>query len=395
MKYIAGCICSALVASVLTLWMSERSVDESAMAQNVQPDAGPTFPKPKRTPRTPAPPKQPGGRNTPRRRNNGLTEDEAISVAVYERTNRSVVNITTKSTQNFFLLEGVLEGSGSGCVLDKQGHILTNYHVVEDARQAGVTLHNGKTYEASLVGADPINDIAVLKIQAPEDTLVPVTLGDSSRLKVGMRVFAIGNPFGLERTMTTGIISSLNRSLKIRAGRTIRSIIQIDAAVNPGNSGGPLLDTRGQVIGINMAIATRTGQNSGVGFAVPSNTIARVVPQLIKHGRVIRPEIGILRVYETERGLLVAALKPRGPAQRAGLQGPKVTRTRRGIFVIERIDRSAADLIIAVDGKPVKSADDFLAHIESKRPGDRVVLTIIRDEREQKIPVTLGGGTRD
>src|SRR5690606_38519378 len=163
------------------------------------------------------------------------------------------------------------------------------------------------------------------------------------------RVFAIGNPFGLERTMTTGIISSLNRSLQIRGNRTVKSIIQIDAAVNPGNSGGPLLDTRGRLIGMNTAIPSRNGQSAGVGFAIPSNLITRVAPQLIRHGRVIRPEIGILRVYETDDGLLVARLTPGGPAERAGLRGPQITRSKRGPFVMERVDRSAGDLIIKVD----------------------------------------------
>lgn len=406
MKFALGCLCSAVLGSVLTLTLAEGRWNERAAAQNGRrPPAGPAFPQPLSPPRSVSPPLKSNGavpantsppavgRQNVLSRQNGLTAEEAANVAVYEKVNRSVVNITTKSTENFFLLEEISEGSGSGCVIDKQGHILTNFHVIKGAQQARVTLFNGKTYDASLVGADPINDLAVLKINAPAETLFPVILGDSGRLKVGMRVYAIGNPFGLERTMTTGIISSLNRSLKVHGGRTIRSIIQIDAAVNPGNSGGPLLDTQGALIGINTAIATRTGQNAGVGFAIPSNLIGRVVPQLIRHGRVIRPEIGILRVYETEGGLRIAALKRGGPAERAGLRGPQIVRTRRGIFVIERIDRSAADLIVAVDDHPVKTADDFLSHIESRQPGDRVVLTILRQGKKEKVEVTLGGGS--
>jgi S1-C subfamily serine protease len=367
---------------VFTLWLVDGRQHDSAFAQGSKPAAGPVFPAPAGT--KPQPAAKPAAVQT------DVTAEEAINVAVYDRVNRSVVNITTKSGQNFLFLEGSSEGSGSGCVLDKQGHILTNFHVIEEARTASVTLYNGKSFEASLVGADPYSDLVVLKIDAPKELLHPVEVGDSRRLRVGMRVFAIGNPFGLERTMTTGIISSVNRSLKLRSNRTIRSIIQIDAAVNPGNSGGPLLDTRGRLIGINTAIATRTGQSAGVGFAIPASLIARVTPQLIKHGRVIRPEIGIRRVYETDNGLLIASLSPNGPAATAGLRGPRITRTRRGIFVIERLDRSAADLITAVDGKPVKTADDFLDQIESKKPGSRVTLTIIRGGKKENVRLTLG-----
>ncbi len=322
----------------------------------------------------------------------GLTPEEAVSVRVYERNNRGVVNIITRTVRSdgLFMLERDSEGAGSGSVIDRKGHILTNYHVIEDARQVKVTLFNGKTYAATLVGADPVNDTAVIRIDAPPDSLYPIEFGDSGRLRVGMKVFAIGNPFGLERTMTTGIISSLNRSLQVTESRSIKSIIQVDAAVNPGNSGGPLLDSRGRLIGVNTAIASRTGQSAGVGFAIPSSLLMRVVPQLIRHGRVIRPDIGILRVFELDRGLLITRLAPGGPAERAGLRGPRVTRERRGPLVIERTDRSAADLIIAVDDQPVTSVDDFLSHIESHRPGDQVVLTVIRGSSEIRIPVRLG-----
>jgi S1-C subfamily serine protease len=322
-----------------------------------------------------------------------LTPDERVNVAVYESVNRAVVHITTRGVREsgFFLLEVPSEGSGSGSVLDKTGHILTNYHVIEGARNVSVTLFDGSSFEAKFVGADPINDVAVIKIEAPGASLHPVMLGDSRKLKVGMRVFAIGNPFGLERTLATGIISSLNRSLQVHENRTIKSIIQIDAAINPGNSGGPLLDTRGRLIGMNTAIATRTGQSAGVGFAIPVSLIARIVPQLIERGRVIRPEIGIAKVYETERGLLILRLVPGGPAERAGLKGPQVVTQRRGPFVIESIDRGAADLIVAADGQKVSTADGFLTYIESKQPGDKVVLTVVRQGAELKVSVVLGG----
>jgi S1-C subfamily serine protease len=206
-------------------------------------------------------------------------------------------------------------------------------------------------------------------------------------------VFAIGNPFGLERTLTTGIISSLNRSLPTRTGRTIKSIIQTDAAINPGNSGGPLLDSGSRLIGMNTAIASRTGQSSGVGFAIPVGTLARVVPQLIQHGKVVRPDAGVARVYQTDAGLLVAGLAPDGPAERAGMRGFRVIRERRrqGPFVteFERVDRAGADVIVAVAGEAVRTADDFLSAIESKNPGDQVLVTVTREGRRLDLPVIL------
>jgi S1-C subfamily serine protease len=320
----------------------------------------------------------------------GLTPEEAINVAVYEAVNRGVVNITSKTKgERFLMMELTSEGSGSGAVLDNAGHILTNFHVVQDAKEIQATLFNGESYDAQIVGADPLNDLAVIRIEAPQEELFPVTLGDSRPLRVGMRVFAIGNPFGLERTLTTGIISSLNRSLQIRGNWTIKNIIQIDAAINPGSSGGPLLDSHGRLIGINTAIATTTGQSAGVGFAIPSSLVNRVIPQLMKHGRVIRPEIGITRVYQTDKGLLIAQVRKNGPAEKAGLHGPRITHSKRGPFVVERVDRSAADLIVAADDQKIVTADDFLSYIEEKKPGDEVLLTIVRDGKKLKVAVQL------
>jgi S1-C subfamily serine protease len=322
----------------------------------------------------------------------GMTPEEAINVEVYERCNKSVVHITSRGVEaeNFFFAE-IREGDGSGAVLDMSGHILTNYHVIEGARKVTVGLFDGSSYDAELVGADPIGDVAILKIDAPRELLFPVVLGDSSQLKVGMKVYAIGNPFGLERTMATGIVSSLNRSLQLKGNRSVRSIIQIDASVNPGNSGGPLLDSQGRLIGLTTAIASKTGQSAGVGFAIPVNLVTHVLNDLLKYGRVIRPESGIKKVYETDEGLLVASLAEGGPAEQAGLRGPKVTRERRGPFLIERIDRLAADRIIGVDGEKVETADDLLTYLDSKRPGEQVTLRVLRDGQKIDIPLVLGG----
>lgn len=328
-----------------------------------------------------------------------FTPEERVNIRVYELSNRSVVNITTRIARGNagLFLQNVepAKGSGSGSILDRQGHILTNHHVIEDAQSAMVTLYDGESYPAELVGADPSNDIAVLKIEAPADVLFPVNRGESSRLRVGQRVFAIGNPFGLERTLTVGILSSTNRTLPTKSGRTMKSILQIDAALNRGNSGGPLLDSRGRLIGMNTAIASPSGsgENTGIGFAIPASTLERVVPQLIRDGRVIRADAGIAQVYETRRGLLIAQLVEDGPAQKAGLNGFKVVRERaeRGGVMFERtyLDRSQADLVVAVDGKRIASADEFLGAIEEHRPGEQAVITVMRDDRRVEVPVQL------
>lgn len=411
MKSMLGCLFSALVGGLMVVALTDSRPAGVATGQEQPRNSGPAFPG-----TTPLPGGKVTGKNRPRfgstRGEEGPPADpgarpnlssepardlvsleERINIAVYETVNKSVAHITTKGIRAdaLFLLDLPVEGAGSGSVLDKAGHILTNYHVIEEARQVSVTLSDGKSHDAKFVGADPINDVCVIKIDAPPESLTPVVLGDSRQLKVGMRVFAIGNPFGLERTLTTGIISSLNRTLQIHNNRTIKSIIQIDAAINPGSSGGPLLDTGSRLIGMNTAIASKTGQSAGVGFAIPVNLIARIVPQLIAHGRVVRPDIGIVRVYETDHGLLIYKLLPGGPAERAGLRGPQISSKKRGPFVLETIDRSAADLIIAVDAQKVTTADDFLGYIEANKPGDVVTLTVVRQGRETQVPVQLSG----
>jgi S1-C subfamily serine protease len=329
-----------------------------------------------------------------------LTPEEQINISVYQKVNRGVVHINTKSVQNdrFMMFEEYTEGEGSGSVIDKAGHILTNFHVVDGAKEIKVALFDGRGYQARLIGVDPDTDIAVLKIEAPADSLNPVPMGNSTNLLVGMRVMAIGNPFGLERTLTTGIISSLNRSLPARkTQRTIRSIIQIDAAINPGNSGGPLLNNGGQMIGMNTAIASKTGENTGVGFAIPANTIARVVPQLIQNGHVTRPESGINPpLHPTGQGLLIVTLDPNGPAAKAGLKGPKIVEKiiPQGPFNFKSrtVDLASADRILAVDGKPVKTASDFFDLIDTKQPGDKITLTINRGGKQQEVALQLEAG---
>jgi S1-C subfamily serine protease len=380
-KYAAVAAVSVSLGLVVGWWFarSPRS-DNEAIAQDAVP-----LPRTARLVDTPGPVGGPSGEFTP---------EEWVAINVYELTNRSVVHITTKGVVQDLFFETVREGAGSGSILDRQGHILTNYHVVEKAQRIRVTLFTGDEYPAELVGYDSFTDIAVLRIDAPAEHLFPITFGDSSRLRVGQRIYAIGNPFGLERTMTTGIISSLNRTLPSRNKRLMKSIIQIDAALNQGNSGGPLLDSHARLIGMNTAIASSTGENTGVGFAIPVNTIARIVPQLIQRGRVIRPDVGIIYMVQTASGPAVVALSPGGPAERAGLQGFRIVKrqTRRGPFLFEesRIDRDHADIVVAVDGKPVKTVEEFVSEIESKEPGQRIILDIIRNGQPVSIPLVLG-----
>lgn len=397
-KIVAVCLCSALVGAALAeLWRTAAHVN-LLVAQ-----------EPRSTPLPSTARGESGGRPAvsarnadgppapPRSLESGLTPEEMTNVTVYENVNRSVVNINTKlRNEAFFFFDLGAEGAGSGSVLDTRGHILTNYHVVDGAREIQVALFDGNSYEGRLVGKDETNDVAVIKIDAPAESLLPVTFGESTHLRVGQRVFAIGNPFGFERTLSTGIISSLNRSLPARNHRTIKSIIQIDAAINPGNSGGPLLDRQGRLIGMNTAIASPTGQSAGLGFAIPVSSIARIVPQLIQRGHVIRPESGITRVLETEQGLLIAAMATGGPAEQAGLRGFRIVKQRhkQGPFAYETrsVDRNSADLVIAVDGEKVVTANDFLGLVEAKQPGQEVLITVIRDGREVKVPLRLAAG---
>jgi S1-C subfamily serine protease len=322
-----------------------------------------------------------------------ISPEETINVRVYEACNRSVVNINTKivRTDNVFNLAIPQEGSGSGWVLDAQGRIVTNFHVIEDAENIEVTLFDGSSYPAKLVGTDPATDIAVIQIEAPAASLIPLQFGDSSVLKVGQKVLAIGNPFGLERTLTVGIVSSLNRSLDSRNNRVMKNIIQLDAALNQGNSGGPLMNSSGKLIGMNTAIASKTGENTGVGFAVPVNTILRVVPELIKFGKVIRATTGIEAYLPTNRGLAIGYVIPESPADNAGLRGLIVRNVKRfGNLIQTQTVRQEPDILVDIDGQRIEATDDVMRIIDSKKPGDRVRITVLRKGKPVAVEVVLG-----
>ncbi len=329
--------------------------------------------------------------------NRVLSGEEQTNISVYENVNRSVVNINTKVNRPdfwFLTAEPEDEGSGSGWVLDKQGHIVTNYHVIAGSDFISVTLFEGDPLPAKVVGADPSNDVALLKIAALPELLFPAQLGDSSTLQVGQKILAIGNPFGLERTMTVGIVSSLGRSLRSKSGRLMKNIIQLDAALNQGNSGGPLLDGGGNVVGMNTAIASLTGENTGVGFAIPINTIRRVVPQLKEFGQVQRASLGIDLFWKSSRGIGVARVIPNGPADKAGLQGIKIETQiiRRGGYAYRRQIpiKESADQIIAINGIPIDSTDDLQESLDQFKPNQTVTVTILRQNQTLNVPLTLG-----
>lgn len=318
-----------------------------------------------------------------------LSADEKATITVFDRAARSVVFITNTSIRSdpWSLNEfEVPQGSGSGFVWNKQGHVVTNFHVVYGADTITVTLSEQDTYRARVVGVDPDHDLAVLQIQAPEEQLVPLPIGTSHDLRVGQKVLAIGNPFGLDHTLTTGVVSALGRTIKSLTQRTIEGVIQTDAAINPGNSGGPLLDSGGRLIGINTQIMSPSGAYAGIGFAVPVNTVNRIVPELIKYGKLIRPGLGVTLVPDQiarrwgVAGVIIGRVPQGSAAERAGLRGTKETFTGR----IE-----LGDVIVAIDGKPVEVLDDFMGALERYRVGDRVTLDVMRGSRRQQVQVTL------
>lgn len=320
-----------------------------------------------------------------------LTPDEVINIRVYKSCNRGVVNISSSaSSEDIYYNFAPKEGAGSGIIISEEGLIVTNNHVVEGFNNIRTTLWDGTVLPATVVGTDPDSDLAVLKVTVPPDKkLTTIPFGDSSTLEVGRRVFAIGNPFGLERTLTQGIVSSLGRTMRTENGRLIKGIIQTDAAINPGNSGGPLLDTAGRLVGINTAILSRTGQSAGIGLAIPVNMAKRIVPELIAHHRVIRPDLGILVVAPVDSGLRIIKLDPKGPAAQAGLSGPKVVVYSQGPFTFRALDVNLADIIQSIDNRTVRSVDELWTVIETKKPGQQVTLQILRGGRPMKIPVKL------
>jgi len=324
-----------------------------------------------------------------------LDPDEQNNVEVYHKAIPSVVNITTKTMAYDFFYGPVPEqGQGSGFIIDKQGHILTNYHVVGDATQVEVTLHNKKTYKAVVIGRDRGHDLAVVQIQAPE--VVAAVLGDSGSLQVGQKVFAIGNPFGLAGTMTRGIISSL-RPIRSPEGAYIDEAIQTDAAINPGNSGGPLLNSHGEVIGINSLIATGgSNQSAGIGFAIPINTAKAVLNDLITLGTVRRPSLGVVSLpigpelaqemgLPADYGILIIRTVPGGAADRAGLKGG----SQRAYLGTTQI-MIGGDLIVAIDGESVGDQQDLSNAMNKHRAGDTVTVTVYRNKHKMDIKVVLG-----
>lgn len=318
-----------------------------------------------------------------------LGVDEKETIAIFDRAAKSVVFITNTSIRSdpwSFNEFEVPQGSGSGFVWNKQGHIVTNFHVVYGADTITVLLSERAKYRARVVGVDPDHDLAVLQIQAPEEHLVPLPIGTSQDVRVGQKVLAIGNPFGLDHTLTTGVVSALGRTIKSLTQRTIEGAIQTDAAINPGNSGGPLLDSGGRLIGINTQIVSPSGAYAGIGFAVPVDTVNRIVPELIKYGKVIRPGLGVSLIPDQIarrwgiKGVIIGRVTKGSAAERAGLHGTKETFTGR----IE-----LGDIIVAIDGKPVVLLDDFMGALERHAVGDRVTLDVIRGNNQLRVAVTL------
>lgn len=327
------------------------------------------------------------------------TDDEANNIEVFRQASPSVVYITNSRLvrRSFFSLnpEEIPAGSGSGFIWDEHGYIVTNFHVIQNASRITVTLQDGTTWDAQVVGAEPDKDLAVLKIDAPEEQLHPLQLGDSSLLEVGRKVVAIGNPFGLDTTMTVGVVSALGREINSVTRRRIRDVIQTDAAINPGNSGGPLLNSLGQLIGVNTAIYSPSGASSGIGFAIPVNTVRQIVPELIEFGRVQTPTLGVALFppqyadYYRRRwgidGVIVLDVIDGGSPEREGMRG--LTETNRGIVL--------GDVIIEVDGVSISNEDDLLNVLEGHETGDVVEVVTRRDNRMQRYQIELNAAASE
>jgi S1-C subfamily serine protease len=368
-----------LLSGALLAWAAHPALLQA------QSPASPATPRAEAEPTKVAPPSLP----------TGLSPDELNTISIFETSSPSVVHIQSTATvrRDMFSMNvtRIPAGSGTGFVWDQKGHVVTNFHVVQqqvedDRFSLEVILNDQSSWPAEVIGHEPDKDVAVLKIKAPAEKLRPLKLGTSTDLRVGQRVLAIGNPFGLDQTLTTGVISGLGREIESVSGRTIQGVIQTDAAINPGNSGGPLLDSSGRLIGVNTAIYSPSGAYAGVGFAVPADEVNRVVPQLIEFGRVIRPVLGvtladdaILRRIGGE-GALVINVQPGSGAEKAGLQS--TTRDMRG-----RVN--LGDIIIRVDNKEIADSNDLFTTLDRKAIGDTVKVTVIRRGKEVTVPITL------
>ena len=324
-----------------------------------------------------------------------VATDERNNIEVYKAISPGVAFITSTTVSRDFFDESERQGTGSGSVIDEQGHILTNDHVVAGAQRVTVSFGDNKTYPARVIGRDPDTDLAVIQVNAPRDRLTVVPLGDSDKLQVGQKVLAIGNPFGLDRTLTTGVISGLQRPIYARNNRLIEGAIQTDASINPGNSGGPLLDSRGRMIGINSQILSPAGGSVGVGFAIPVNIAKRVVPQLIRNGVVSRPKLGIVpyNVKSLDQdqvrlpvsdGVLIYQVAPGGAAAAAGLRG--LTQTEDGDVLL-------GDIITAIDGERIKNTDDLFRALDKHQVGDTVQVEVVRGGGRVTVPVRLTDST--
>ncbi len=317
-----------------------------------------------------------------------LGADEQTTIDVFEKFSGSVVHITSLASRRDRITMDVSEipqGTGTGFVWDQDGHIVTNFHVVQEGDRATVTLKDGSTYPATIVGTAPDKDIAVLKIDAPPQKLLPLPVGQSSNLKVGQKVLAIGNPFGLDQTLTTGVISGLGREIKSVSGRPIQDVIQTDASINPGNSGGPLLDSSGRLIGINTAIYSPSGANAGIGFAVPVDAVNMIVPQLMKFGKITRPGLGISiladQIAQQNKidGVVIVQVVPGGAADKAGLVGAKSSQS--GV----EID----DVIVGLEATEVHHANDLYKALDTHKVGDIVDVAVDNHGKRRTVKVTL------
>lgn len=318
-----------------------------------------------------------------------LAEDEKSTIALFQQASPCVVHITTADlAMNRFSMD-VLEvpkGTGTGFLWDEQGYIVTNFHVVQDADRFHVTTSDYRSYTAVLVGSEPTKDLAVLKLETNGERFPAIQIGESEALQVGQKVYAIGSPYGLDQTLTTGVISGLGREIPTFGDRVIRGVIQTDAAINPGNSGGPLLDSAGLLIGVNTAIYSRSGSYSGIGFAVPVDVVNRIVPELISKGRVERPGLGIIIFSDAQaseigiQGVLVRSVLPNGAADKAGMLGTKVI-PEKGLQL--------GDIIVGINGEAVTSRTDLLTLIDEQQVGQTIVVQLIRNERPVELEVTL------